>query len=156
MVPLVRNDAAHDTNPFKTIGTISWPDFADAAQQIDLLNNWDLTSRRYELGSLAGSFQPDLLAFSPPQPALQVGTTSFDPRALVKPGHSPIVSLLRRMLSSYPLRLLRKETFPPFVSQLMYSKAEAGQGPSLKVTAPWSYLRMYALLKRTTELAALC
>jgi hypothetical protein len=45
-----------------------------------------------------------------------------------------LVPLLLRILQSYPFMLLRKETFPPFVSPLLYSWAETGKAHPQQVS----------------------
>ncbi|KAH7324431.1 hypothetical protein B0I35DRAFT_424159 [Stachybotrys elegans] len=55
-------------------------------------------------------------------------SVAFAPRTGA--GNAQVLSsILIRILQSYPLMLLRRETFPPFVSPLLYSWAETGQTP---------------------------
>lgn len=52
----------------------------------------------------------------------------FDRRVFNKPSQGPLVSLIMRILRSYPYMMLRKASLPPFVHPLVFSWAEAGVG----------------------------
>lgn len=69
----------------------------------------------------------------------------FDKRPFPRPKHSPLVSLVMRILRSYPSMMLRKAALPPFIHPLLFSWAEAGIGPSHEVGPQQLPLRVRAL-----------
>jgi hypothetical protein len=52
----------------------------------------------------------------------------FGHRNFNKPFHSHLVSLIMRILKSYPYMMLHKATLPPFVHPLVFSWAQSGVG----------------------------
>lgn len=125
--------------PSSRAGSSISPDqFDNGGRDTDLAlsDGWELDSSLFEnmdfeFGS-TDSQDSELTGlnslFSSPSLTLPV-MRSFGIRSTVTPTQRPVVSIIMQLLRSYPYMLLRKETFPPVVSPLLYSWAEKGEGP---------------------------
>lgn len=90
-------------------------------------NDFDLVLSDHQSSSLGIGISP------PPMTFLNLpGMRLFGVRASVTPTQQPIASIILRLLRSYPSMLLRKETFPPFISPLLYTWAKQGGGRPLE------------------------
>lgn len=125
------NSAADDDS-------ISREFISDRLWDLDYPGAADLTADWDAYGDMLGSTSsaPDLSHVFAPSLSMVPATvaTDFNARPVAQSGNSAMVHLLRRILQTYPYRLLRKETFPPFICPMLYTWAEAKRGPALQVS----------------------
>jgi hypothetical protein len=117
-----------------TLPNSNWEDdmgeFESLASDIELVGAWNFGS------TLNPPNDAPNLRKSPSMPRSldSFGSDSFGLRTFSEPSQTPMATLLVRTLRSYTFKMLGKETLPPFMSPLLYSWAEVGEGPHQQVS----------------------
>lgn len=134
----------------KLLPDSDWDSYLGSVDTIELPDKYFGSQYTNPTSNILSEPPPDILSnftpyLTPWTPHLST-SSSFHSRTFTRPSQAPLVSLARRILSSYPLMILRKDTFPPFISQLQYSWAGKGEGPPQKVSRlclPLSYTHKF-------------